>query len=185
MRGWGWRAVLVALGLIVLPLVRSVPAQPFRDPTARGVWQSGEWNIAHIGSTVHLAGGVTTQIAPVAHITSVTHAVLISSGHANVLRFHVSGSLRVTLVANCGTGASQVLASNPDRRDLMIQNAGKSTVWVGYGAQGHVVLTAANGWGIHAGSSTMNPLTLWNYQGPLSCISAGDSELIKLMEIWR
>lgn len=205
------RKTAAVLGFLALALLYSAGAfgqtQSWPRPSeTRPVTQGGDWTIAHIGSTVHVAGSVavsggsiTATTGPIPHITSVTHVV-------GVTRLHYSGALRATQVQSCGTTAATVVPTNEGRRDLYVKNIGNSTqgahtVWLGYGATGHVALTKDNGWALHAAGSffVQNPaqtvnvglvysnteIRLENYQGPLSCISTGSGSNLSVIEVLR
>ena len=191
---------LAVLGLLLV-LASTAWAQL---PVGR-VIPTDNWAIGHITGVVHVAG--TVQLSGghslvASHISSVTHVVLLASGHANVIRDHISSSLRTSRVANCGTTVATAVASNPNRRDLYLQNLGGPSVsgvhnnlYLGYGVQGHVALTINNGWVLHsaaatgAGSTPGSPLSqviIYNYQGPISCISADAGGInLSIMEILR
>lgn len=162
--------------------------------------------IPHISSVLHVAGYGTFRAnlhdtATLAHVSSVTHIV-------GVTRFHYSGALRATQVQSCGTTTATVVATNTDRRDLYVKNIGllanpqnAHTVFVGFGTAGHVALTVNNGYAIHAAGIqypaslqtgvilpvvyTNTELILYNYQGPLSCISTGSGANLSVLEVLR
>ena len=157
------------------------------------------------------AGGSSDAVnvfhqSTIRHVSSVTHVVLVATGHANVMRQHISSAFRAWRVANCGTTARTVASTNPDRRDLYLQNLGGPAasgsahynIYLGYGLQGHVALTINNGWVLHAmgylGAGTTpstgptTQLILYNYQGPLACISAtatGGGPQLSILEVLR
>lgn len=199
--------------------------------TIQAAHQGGEWNVRHVTSVTHVAGrlilsnvaGVAVTVTGTAldvnctgcsaasvvavdHISSVTHVVLVASGHANVTRQHISGAFRAWRIANCGTTAAIAVKENRDRRDLYLQNLGGPAasgsahynIYLGYGTQGHVALTINNGWVLHAmgylGAGTTpstgptTQLILYNYQGPLACISAtatGGGPQLSILEVLR
>lgn len=145
---------------------------------------------------------IPTDNFPISHASSVTHVVLVASGHANVIRDHISGAFRAWRVANCGTGAALVVNSNPDRRDLYLQNLGGAStsgthnnLYLGYGARGHEALTINNGWVLHSmgyiagGSAPFSggtaQLILPNYQGPVACIGEAVNTQLGILEILR
>ena len=137
---------------------------------------------------------IPTDNFTVGHATSVTHVALIASGHANVVREHVSAALRTIVVAQCGPGAALAIGTNPDRRDLILQNGGTTSttgnIWIGFGTQGHVALTAATGFVLHTNSAFANAspttrLVLPNYRGPIACIGETAGSPLLIMEILR
>jgi hypothetical protein len=152
------------------------------------VAQSGIWNVtAHQGGT-----GYTIQ-----HISSVVHVAGMSSAGGSVkTENHLSGALRAWRVASCGTTTTQAVASNANRRTLIVNNIGTRPVYLGYGATGHVALTQANGYPMHSmgftGANGINsenhryagPLILESYQGPISCIAPALTDL-SIIEILR
>lgn len=191
-----------ALLLLILLATATTPSWGQRAGT---VGQDGEWNIRHIGSVVHVTGSLQLSgghSLVSSHISSVLHVVIVSSGHANVIRDHISGAFRAWRVANCGTGAAMVVATNPDRRDLYLQNLGGASasgthnnLYLGYGTQGHVALTINNGWVLHsmgfvaAGNATFvggtAQLILPNYQGPVACVGEAVNTQLGILEILR
>lgn len=145
---------------------------------------------------------IPTDNFAISHISGTVHVVLLSSGHANVTRDHISSSFRAWRVANCGTGATLAINTNPDRRDLLLQNLGgpstsgtHNNLYLGFGTQGHVALTINNGWVLHsmgyiAGGSgpftgSTASLTLPNYQGPVACIAEAAGTQLSIIEILR
>lgn len=133
--------------------------------------------VAHISGALHIAGSV--------HIAA-----------QQSVQPHISGALRAWRVASCGATASTAVASNLARRDLRVQNLGPYPVFVGFGTAGHVALTVANGWAMHAmtiGSANWPPnhatatmvLDLPNYQGPLSCIAQTGVSEFGILEILK
>mgnify|MGYP001595235258 FL=1 len=167
-------------------------------------------NVEHVGSVTHVAaaGGGLVLRDP----TCTTCRMRVDHYNVLVTQSHISGAFNAWRVNACGTTARIVVASNPKRRDLYIQNLGgptvsagaHSNVYLGLGATGHVALTAANGWTLHAmttsittatttdrGTGTSGPTTrliLYNYQGPLSCIAVTTGPLgatLGILEILR
>ena len=188
------------IGLFVaLLLVSGVGVSSWAQLPVGRVIPTDNWAVSHISGTLHVAGTVSLSgghSLVSSHISSVTHVVLVSSGHANVIREHVSGMFRAWRVANCGTGAALVVASNPDRRDLLLQNLGgptagtaaHSNVYLGYGTQGHVALTTNNGWVLHSmgqNAASTATLSLLNYSGPVACIAAEPGTQLSIIEIMR
>lgn len=155
-----------------------------RTGTHRGaINSSGELSVK-VGSVGHFS---------VAHISSVLHVAGQGSSGAVKTEAHTTGALRAYRVTSCGSTVATLAVTNTSRRDLLVNNIGTNTIYIGYGAAGHVALTAANGFPMHAmGMSSANPvpnhqwaiLTLQNYQGPLSCISLGVSE-VSIIEILK
>lgn len=188
--------LVVALGLVSsawaqLPVGRVIPTDNFA--------------ISHISGTLHVAGSVSLSgghSLVFSHVSSVSHVVLVASGHANVIRAHVGSAFRAWRVANCGTAAALVVANNPDRRDLYLQNLGGASasgthnnLYLGYGTQGHVALTINNGWVLHSmgfiagGSQPFSggtaQIILPNYQGPVACIGEAANTQLGILEILR
>ena len=163
--------------------------------------------IRHVSSTTHIAGSLQIQ-----DMTCTTCRARVDHYNVLVVQPHISGAFRAWRVASCGTSATQMVATNTNRRDLYIQNLGgptvsagaHSNVYLGFGTTGHVALTINNGWVLHSMSRSITPVTtsdtarvmsgdtaqliLYNYQGPVSCIAATTGPLgatLTILEILR
>jgi len=166
----------------------------------QGAHQAGEWNIRHISSTVHIAGTVALSGSPsvsqsgswtvqAAHqggawTVNVAHV----SGQLHIAAIHASGALRASRVTSCGTSAATVVATNTARRELWLTNMGTVNIYLGYGTTGHVALTTANGWPMHAASSSTGlayPVKLREYAGPVSCIADGPNQQLGVLEVLK
>ena len=151
--------------------------------------------IANISSALHIAGILPVQVTHISGALHIAGSVHIAAQQS--VQPHISGAFRAWRVASCGATASTAVATNLARRGLLVNNVGNRPAYVGYGAAGHVALTLANGFPMHAmGYTSANAipgenhrwaiLTLENYQGPLSCITAtGDITEISIIEILR
>ena len=161
-----------------------------------GIWniaaahQGGQWTIAHITSVTHIAGSLQIQDR-----TCTTCRARVDHYNVLVVQPHISGALRTWQVNQCGTTASLAINTNANRRDLWVMNRGNGNIYIGYGATGHVALTTANGWPLHATASAitstarhstaLSTVYLQNYQGPLACISDLAGQSLQVMEILR
>ena len=177
--------ILLAVLLLAVPVFAQLPVGR--------VIPTDNFTVGHIVSAVHVAGIVQTS-AQVQHVSAITHVVLIASGHANVIRDHRSGSLRTLVVSQCGGSAVIAIGTNPNRRDLILQNGGTTTssgnIFIGFGTQGHVALSVANGFVLHtntayANASPTSRLIIPNYQGPVACIADAAGSPLQILEILR
>lgn len=157
---------------------------------------------AHITSVTHVAG-VIRAFGPQATdlVDAVNVSLRVSQGPARWPVSHVTSVTHVTLgrspqftmmVANCGTGASTVLQSNPNRRKLILQNSGQAHIAVG---GGHVTVTIANGFLLMSATTfpapALNVITGWNnarlelddYQGPIQCIGQGANQRLDIIQV--
>ena len=164
---------------------------------------------SHLLTSTTLVNSLAPRIT-VAHVTSLTHVSGLVSvrddncltcrmriDHYNVLvtQPHISGALRTWQVSQCGTTASLAINTNANRRDLWVMNRGNGNIYVGYGVTGHVALTTANGWPLHATASAitttarhstaLSTVYLQNYQGPLACIADLAGQTLQVMEVLR
>jgi hypothetical protein len=158
-----------------------------RTGTHRGaINSSGELSV-RVDSVGHFS---------VAHISSILHVAGQGSSGAVKTEEHKTGALTTWRVSSCGTTVATAVTTNTTRRDLIVNNIGDRPVYIGYGATGHVALTIANGFPMHSmGFTSANgiagenhrysgPLTLANYQGPLSCIAPAATGL-SIIEILK
>jgi len=163
------------------------------------VSQSGEWNVRHISTAVHLAGNVTDNANSALRVTGVTvFEIQGAVGHissqvhmAGTVRMaqHVAGGVTFGAVANCGTTARTVIATNVNRRSIILQNAGDNLLYIG---GTHATITAANGFPLHASAATQNPQN-WHavlsrvelpfYRGPIACLAAAGNSGLRYIEI--
>lgn len=152
--------------------------------------QGGNWAIGHVSSVTHVRGLVSIR-----DDTCLTCKARVDHYNVLVTQPHVSGAFRAWRVADCGTTASLAVSTNLNRRDLIMAVTGNRPVYIGYGATGHVALTQANGFPLHAfGVTSANAipgeqhaasyLYLPNYNGPIACIAPAASGLA-VMEILR
>ena len=173
----------------------------------------------HVLTATTLVNSLAPRIT-IAHTTSVTHVSGLVSirddtcptckarvDHYNALanQPHISGALRAWQVSACGTTASLAVASNANRRDLVLKNLGgdaanseRNVIFVGFGATGHVALSTANGYplaihyAVFGGAATSNPtmvstspLVLTNYQGPIACVTNQNTAILSIIEVLR
>lgn len=173
------------------------------DATVTVATNAPPFRVAHITSLTHVGGSLQIQ-----DMTCTTCRARVDHYNALVVQPHISGAFRAWRVSKCGSTATQMIATNHNRRDLYIQNLGGPTVtpsnnhynvYLGFGTTGHVALTANNGWTLHAMTYLVNPTTttlgpgnfgpttqliLPNYQGPVSCISV-QGATVGILEILR
>lgn len=195
--------LVISLG-IGLATVLHAGSQDQDSPNFNGVFlldRTGSHRVA-VTNDGHLAVTGNVGVASVATIGHITSAVHVAGVIAN--REHVSGALRAWQVSSCGTTASLAVASNPDRRDLVLSNlAGAAAnpqnviLYIGYGTVGHVALSTANGFALSVhrvmigtaavptAITTTPPLVLQNYQGPVACITNTDTAIMSVIEILR
>ena len=179
------------------------------DVNCTGCSAAAAVNVGHISAVVHVAGALQ-----IGDMTCPTCRARVDHYNVLVVQPHISGAFRAWRVASCGTTATQMISTNPNRRDLYIQNLGgptvsagaHSNVYLGFGTTGHVALTINNGWVLHSMSRSITPATtsdtarvmtgagdtsrliLYNYAGPVSCISATTGPLgatLTILEILR
>lgn len=177
----------VALVLVLGLVVGLAWSQDYaRDPESRAVRQGSVWTLSHIGSQVHVSGAMELRDK-----TCVTCTARVDHYNAVAMQAHVSGGVRMWQVSQCGSTAATAVATNTNRRALMVKNLGTTAnvnIWVGYGTTGHVALSTANGWalGQHEGTGAASSwLVLDNYQGPLSCISTVAGMTLGVTEVLR
>lgn len=113
------------------------------------------WNVAHVGSVVHVTGVISSHITAFAVANCGTTAAAAVIPHPQ-----------------------QIL----QRRDIILQNAGNGTIFIG---GSHVTVTAASGLGLHSGAVSTSRLVLENFQGRIDCITVGDSQTLNIIEVWR
>ena len=192
-----WLVALLVLALAALGADRAGTVLAQGGDRARGVYitdptdttRAGPGVLAHISSVTHVSG-----LLSIRDDTCLTCKARVDHYNALANQPHISGALNAFRVSNCGTTATIALASNPNRRDLYLQNGATSqviatdmaSIFIGLGATGHVALTAANGFVLHAGAHTStNRLYLPNYQGPISCIGTTAGSPLQILEILR
>lgn len=147
---------------------------------------SNRFTIAHITSLTHVSGLVSVR-----DDNCLTCRMRVDHFNVLVTQPHISGAIRAQQVTNCGSTATQAVATNANRRDLMVQNYGNNTIFVGYGTTGHVALSTTNGIALHANTALANAspstaLWLYNYQGPLSCMTPDTNSVpMAILEILR
>jgi hypothetical protein len=112
------------------------------------------------------------------------------SAQVHVTAIHSSGALRAWRVVACGTTQATAVPTNTARRDLWLTNMGTSNIYIGYGTAGHLAVTTANGWPMHAASASTGlagPVQLLNYQGPIRCITdlGGLGQQLGILEILK
>lgn len=126
--------------------------------------------------------------------TCATCTARVDHYNALAMQAHIGGAILAWQVSQCGTTATIAVATNANRRDLYLRNisstgplaADSANIFIGLGVTGHVALTAANGWVLHAAAHmTSNTLILPNYQGPLSCIGTTAGATLSILEILR
>ena len=183
---------LLPLGAVVLVLVLGLVvglgwSQDYpRDSESRVVRQGSVWTLSHIGAQVHVAGAIELRDK-----TCVTCTARVDHYNALAMQPHIGGALRIWQVSQCGSTAATAVATNTNRRTLIVKNLGTTAnvnIWIGYGTTGHVALSSANGWalGQHEGTgAASSQLALDNYQGPLACISTVAGMTLGVVEILR
>lgn len=182
--------VLVAVVAGVLLIAAPGRSQTWpQTPDTRAVRQGSDWTLAHVGSQVHVAGRV--QIGDNACPTC---RARVDHYNALAMQPHISGAINAWQVGQCGSTATIAIATNTNRRDLYLRNISSTgigstdgaNIFIGLGVTGHVALTAANGWVLHAAAHmASNTLILPNYQGPVSCIGTTAGSTLSILEILR
>lgn len=155
--------------------------------------------ISHISSLTHVFGRIQ-----VSDDTCPTCRARVDHFNALANQPHISGALRAWQVNTCGVTATQGVATNANRRDLILKNLGggdnpeRSIIFLGFGTTGHVALSTNNGYplAVHlvmTGAAGVPPsvvsvtpdLVIANYQGPISCIAHASSAILSVIEILR
>lgn len=175
-----------------------IPSSNANDVIAVHATQTGTWTVQP-GNTVNTSAWLIQQ----AHASSVRHIagyVYIRDAHCAtcwarvdhfntlVVQKHIGGAIRAWQVSQCGTTARTVVASNANRREIRLTNQGTSNIYIGYGATGHVALTATNGWPMHAASGSTGlagPVILTEYQGPIACVTDLQGQTLGVLEVLR
>lgn len=161
-------------------------------------------NVAHVSAQLHVrlipstnANDLIATHAQVRDRNCTTCSARVDHVGALAIQNHASGSMRAWQVSACGGTATMAVASNANRRDLILKNLGgaaanseSNVIFVGFGTQGHVALTTANGFpiAVHytvtgSASSGTPPVVLSNYQGPVACITNANTAILSVIEI--
>ena len=169
---------LASLGVLWLALAGADVGS--RQPTVGGT-------IQHISSVTHVSGLVSVR-----DDNCLTCRMRIDHYNALAVQPHISGSVRAWQVAQCGDTATIAVATNANRRDIILKNIGtttatavsQATIYIGFGVTGHVALTAANGYALH-NTAGANQLILSNYNGPIACIATSTGQTLGVLEVLR
>lgn len=145
--------------------------------------------VSHVSSLTHVSGLISVR-----DDTCPTCKARVDHYNALANQPHISGAIRAWQVSQCGPTATIAVASNANRRDIYLRNQGTTwtgrddggNIFIGFGVTGHVALTAANGWVMHAGAHiATSTLILYNYQGPISCIGLTAGSTLGVLEMLR